>query len=48
MRRLDIEALLRHSIEPADFIFVAREFQCVENAVKIYDADFKICVGWGT
>jgi hypothetical protein len=48
MRRLDIEALFRHSIEPAGFIFVARELQCVQNAVKIYDANFKVCIGWRT
>ena len=48
VRPLDIEALFRHSIEPAGFIFVAWELQCVENAVKIYDADFKVCVGWRT
>jgi hypothetical protein len=48
MRRLDIEALFRHSIEPAGTIFVARELQCVQKAVKIYDANFKVCIGWRT
>jgi hypothetical protein len=45
MRRLDVDALLRGSIDPFIAVLSARKCQRV-NFMTVNDADLKVGVGW--
>jgi hypothetical protein len=46
MRRHNVDALFRLGINPISFVSADWKYQCMDSSAAVYDAHFKIGVGW--